>query len=275
MTSSPSRRLPAIDDTPSASRALERRQFERLPADFGVDVVIPVFNEERCLRDNVSTVHGFLERTANYRWRIVVADNASTDGTPEIAQALEDELDRVSHFRIPIKGRGFALRRCFLETEADIVGYMDVDLSTNLRFFPLLVEGIRAGYDLCVGSRLMQAARIQRSRHRELISRSYNLLIKLLFLNHFSDAQCGFKALRTNVGRHLLPLVRNNNWFFDTELLLLAERNDYRVFEVPVEWVEDPTSTVKLLKTIREDLLGLARMRLTIHRQRVSRVPGP
>jgi glycosyltransferase involved in cell wall biosynthesis len=260
---------------PPALTKRERRKFQRLPADFGVDVVIPVFNEERCLRASVHTVHGFLSRTANYRWRIVVADNASTDGTPRIAEELEGELEQVSHFRIPVKGRGLALRRCFLETEADIVAYMDVDLSTNLRFFPLLVEGIKAGYDLCVGSRLMQAARTQRSRHREFISRSYNLLIKLLFLNHFSDAQCGFKALRRSVGRRLLPLVEDNNWFFDTELLLLAERNDYRVFEVPVEWVEDPTSTVKLLRTIKEDLLGLLRMRLSIHRMLVDRGPAP
>ncbi len=261
--------------SPPALEGRDRRKFQRLPADFGVDVVIPVFNEERCLRDSVQTVHGFLSRTANYRWRIVVADNASTDSTPRIAQALEDEIDRVSHFRIPVKGRGLALRRCFLATEADIVAYMDVDLSTNLRFFPLLVEGIKAGYDLCVGSRLMQAARTQRSRHREFISRSYNLLIKLLFLNHFSDAQCGFKALRRSAGQRLLPLVKNDNWFFDTELLLLAERNDYRVFEVPVEWVEDPASTVKLLRTIREDLMGLVRMRMTIHRLLVDRGPTP
>jgi glycosyltransferase involved in cell wall biosynthesis len=261
--------------SPLARTERERRQFQRLPPDFRVDVVLPVFNEERCLRQSVSTVHRFLSTSAGYRWRVLIADNGSTDRTPEVAQDLAAQLPDVTHLRMPFKGRGRALRQIILESPADVVAYMDVDLSTDLVYFPLLIEGIRAGYDLSIGSRLLQAAAVERSLKREIISRGYNLLVRALFFNHFSDAQHGFKAIRTSVGRALVPLVQNNNWFFDTELLLLAERNGFRIFEVPVVWIEDPDSSVRIVKTIGEDLLGLARVRLSIHRKRLPREVVP
>ena len=232
-----------------------------------VDVVISVYNEEDHLQKNIPILYKYLEKIADFSWNIIIADNASTDKTPQTATDLSLKYERIQYIRLSVKGRGFALRKTFIQSNADIVCYMDVDLSTNIRYLKLLIEGIACGFDLSIGSRLMQGSRIKRRLNREIVSRIYNFLIKCLFLNRFSDAQCGFKALRTNVAKQLVPLVKNNNWFFDTELLLLAEYNKYRIFEVPVEWTEDIKTKVHIAKTILEDLTGLLRMRFSIHRK--------
>jgi glycosyltransferase involved in cell wall biosynthesis len=232
-----------------------------------VDVVIPVYNEEKCLRENTLALHEYLEKTAHFSWNIVIADNASTDKTPQIAAELSSEYEKIQYVHVSLKGRGHALRKTFLESSADVVCYMDVDLSTNLRYLKLMVEGIACGFDVAVGSRLMRGSRVKRKLKREIFSRGYNWLIKLLFLNSFSDAQCGFKALRTDVAKQLVPIVKNNNWFFDTELLLLAEHNRYKILEVPVEWTEDVETKVHIIKYVLEDIAGLLRMRFSIHRK--------
>ena len=234
-----------------------------------VDITLPVYNEENVLRHNTLVLHDYLDKTADFTWDIIIADNASNDKTPEIAKALSLEYDRIKYQHIPIKGRGYVLREALLRSNADVVSWMDIDLATNIRYFKLLIEGIRCGYDVSIGSRLMQGSRIKRRLNREIFSRVYNCLIKLLFFNRFSDAQCGFKAFRTNIAQQFLPLVKNNNWFFDTELLLLLEYNKYRIFEVPVEWIEDIKSKVHITKTVLEDLAGLLRMRCTIHKKRL------
>jgi len=235
-----------------------------------VDVALPVYNEEACLEKNTLILHDYLDEVADFSWNIIIADNASTDKTGRIAKALSAKYDRIKYEYIPAKGRGRALRQVFLNSRADIVSYMDVDLSSSLQYFKILIEGIRCGYDASIGSRLMQGSRIRRRLNREIISRIYNFLIKILFFNKFSDAQCGFKAVKTDVAKKLLPLVKNNNWFFDTELLLLLEYNNYRLFEVPVEWIDDIKTKVHITKTVFEDLTGLLRTRLTIHRKRVK-----
>jgi len=233
-----------------------------------VEVTIPVYNEERDLAPSIQKLHAFLKETAAFTSSIVIADNASTDRTWQIAQELERQCSNVRALHIPQKGRGLALRTAWSQSQADIVSYMDVDLSTNLKFFPLLVHGIGIGYDVAIGSRLLQASQTTRSLKRELISRSYNLLVKSLFFTRFSDAQCGFKALRRAVAQQLLPHIENDHWFFDTELLLLAEKHGFRIFEVPVEWIEDLDSRVKIVRTAIEDIRGLARMRLKGFKQR-------
>lgn len=233
-----------------------------------VDIVIPVYNEEDCLRENILILHNYLEGTANFSWNIVIANNASTDSTSKIASELSSQFDRIKHVHLPEKGRGRALRKTFSESNADIACYMDVDFSTNLKYLRLLVEGILCGFDICIGSRLMQGSRVKRRLKRELISRIYNSIIKILFFNRFSDAQCGFKAIRTDVAKKLIPFIKNNNWFFDTELLLLAEHNKYRIFEIPVEWTEDIKTKVRIFKTVMEDLLGLIRVRFSLARDR-------
>jgi glycosyltransferase involved in cell wall biosynthesis len=233
-----------------------------------VEITIPVYNEERDLLTSIRTLREFLNGVPLFESSLVIADNGSTDRTGEIAQELRQQYPDISVVTIPEKGRGLALRTVWSRSQADVVAYMDVDLSTNLKFFPLLVQGISIGYDLAVGSRLMQASRIKRSLKRDVLSRNYNRLIKLMFRNQFSDAQCGFKAVRREVAQRLLPHVRNNNWFFDCEMMLLAEKHGFRIFEVPVEWTEDTDSRAKILGSIIEHSTGLCRMRLTGFQQK-------
>jgi len=227
------------------------------------EVTIPVYNEENDLPKCIDRLSKFLAEQKLFESSIVIADNASTDHTWELAQALEKKYPNVKAVHIPKKGRGLALRTVWSQSKADIVSYMDVDLSTDIKYYPLLVQGLTVGYDIAIGSRLMQASRIERSSKREFLSRGYNILIKSMFWAGFSDAQCGFKALRRDVALKLLPHVKNNNWFFDCETLLLAARHGLRIFEVPVEWIEDPDTRATMFGSVVEHFSGLLRMRFT------------
>jgi glycosyltransferase involved in cell wall biosynthesis len=227
-----------------------------------VDVIIPVYNEERDLPRCVERLSAFLKDNLPNPWRIVVADNGSTDGTLRVCEELSDEYPRVTYIHLDQKGRGRALKRAWTESEADVVSYMDVDLSTGLEHFPSLVNTIEEGADVAIGSRLMRGSKVQRKMKREITSRGYNMLIKLLFWNtRFHDAQCGFKAVNRRTVRAIVPLVKNNNWFFDTEMLLIAQRHGFKIREVPVRWADDPDTRVKVLKTAWEDVRGLLRLR--------------
>ena len=226
-----------------------------------VDIVIPVYNEEHVLRQSVDRLRGFLDENARWAWRVVIADNASTDGTWEVAQALSREHSDVVPMHLDQKGRGRALRRAMLDSTADVVSYMDVDLSTDLDAFPSLVQGIEEGYDVAIGSRLMRGASVERCFRREVTSRTYNVLLKLMFRTGFADAQCGFKAVSRKAAQELVPLAQNQQWFFDTELLLLARRKGYSVKEIPVKWTEDRDSRVSVPKVTMEYLKELLRMR--------------
>lgn len=231
--------------------------------DYSVDIVIPVLNEQEQLEPSVLTLREFLLKSCPYRWRIVVADNGSKDRTPDICRDLKARFPgQVDFERLEQRGRGRALRTAWLNSEADVLCYMDVDLSTNLRALPpLLAALIHSDYDLGTGSRLMHGAIVTRQWKREVISRTYNTIIRLMFWHKFRDAQCGFKAITRKAARELIPQVKDNEWFFDTELLLKGERQGYRIFEVPVEWIEDLGTTVKIVKTAWQDLKGLVRVR--------------
>jgi glycosyltransferase involved in cell wall biosynthesis len=230
-----------------------------------VDAVVPVYNEEHVLASSITRLAEHLDATLPYAWRIVIADNASIDGTPEEGRKLEASVDRVHYLRLEQKGRGRALRRAWLDSDADVVSYMDVDLSTGLdAYLPLVRNIIEGPFDVAIGSRLLKGAAVTRQWRRELISRAYNLMVLAMFPRRgFSDAQCGFKALSRAAADELVPLVVNNEWFFDSELLLRAEQRGYRIFEVPVEWVEDLDSRVNVTSTAMEDVRGLLRVRFT------------
>ena len=229
-----------------------------------VDAVLPVYNEQQVLRQSVERLRSFLlERLQPHRCMIVIADNASSDNTLAVAQQLAQEYpEQVSWLHLDEKGRGRALRQAWLSSDADVLSYMDVDLSSDLASYPLLVQSIINGYDIAIGSRLLAEACTNRSLKREVISRGYNLLIKLSQGTDISDAQCGFKAISRSAAQKLLPLVQNQEWFFDTELLLIANKLGYTIKELPVTWVEDPDSRVKILQTAWEDIKGLVRVRL-------------
>lgn len=229
-----------------------------------VDIIIPVYNEEVALPRCVATLSEFAgKEMTDSDWRIVVADNGSVDSTREVAEKLASENERVALVHLVKKGRGRALFKVWGDSKADVACYMDVDLSTRLDALPALVGAIEDGFDVAIGSRLAKASRVEkRSLKREFISRSYNMLIKMMFRTRFSDAQCGFKAISRRVSRELVPLIRDKGWFFDTELLILAEKNGYRIKEIPVHWVDDPDTRVKVMSTAWKDFKGLLRLRV-------------
>ena len=210
---------------------------------------------------SITTLCNYLETHLPYRWSVLIADSASTDRTLSVAQELAVTHNRISILHLDQKGRGRALKTAWLASETDIVAYMDVDLSTNLASVLPLISPLATGHsDLSIGSRLLKGATVTRQWKREVLSRCYNLLIKAMFRNQFSDAQCGFKAIKRSAARSLLPHVKDDEWFFDTELLLLAEERGFRVYEVPVDWIEDLDSRVEIIPTILKDVKGLLRM---------------
>jgi len=227
-----------------------------------IDIVIPVYNEERDLGPSVRRLHDYLGSDFPFPAVITIADNASRDGTLAVAQGLANELTRVRVVHLDKKGRGRALRAAWLQSDAKVVAYMDVDLSTDLKALLPLVAPLLSGHsDLAIGSRLARGSRVKRGLKREFISRCYMLVLRLALGAGFTDAQCGFKGVRTSVAKQLLPLVKDEAWFFDTELLILAQRAGLRIHEVPVDWTDDPDSRVAIMRTSIEDLRGVLRLR--------------
>ena len=242
-----------------------------------LDVVVPVLNEAQDLPPNITRLHEFLSGQLNdYDWRIVIADNGSTDSTPDIAKALSQQHASVGYIRVEQRGRGRALASAWVNSDADIVSYMDVDLATDLSHLRELVEAVgNEDYDIAIGSRLKKGAQvIGRPPKRELISRVYSLIFRAMFLTIFRDAQCGFKALSRRAANDVVPLVQDTGWFFDTELLILAEKNGYRIKEVPVKWIDDPDSRVRITTTAYEDMKGLLRLRFGGLRQASKLLSG-
>ncbi|WP_433563614.1 glycosyltransferase [Nocardia sp. CA-151230] len=247
-----------MSDTVTAVRAAEPADAVTAPV---VDVVVPVYNEEVDLGPCVRRLHAFLTLNFPFTARITIADNASTDSTLEVARQLAGQMDGVRVVHLDRKGRGRALREVWQASDAQVVAYMDVDLSTDLNALLPLVAPLVSGHsDVAIGTRLASSSRVVRGPKREIISRCYNLILRASLQAKFSDAQCGFKAMRGEVAKLVLPLVEDGEWFFDTELLVLAERIGLRIHEVPVDWIDDPDSRVDIIDTARKDLLGVWRV---------------
>jgi glycosyltransferase involved in cell wall biosynthesis len=249
-------------------RSLLKRLYQALRNKFSmnatVDIVIPVLNEEVALPGCIEKLYAFIAEHPDRDWRVVVADNGSTDRTTEIANELAEKHAGLSVSRLDQRGRGRALKQAWGESDADVRLYMDVDLSTDLKSLPPLVAAIAEdGYEVAIGSRLMNGSEVvDRTLKREITSRGYNILIHLFFpLTKFKDAQCGFKAVSRKAAENLVPLAKDNAWFFDTELLLLAGKAGYGTKEVPVHWEDDPDTRVKIISTAWEDVKGLLRLR--------------
>jgi glycosyltransferase involved in cell wall biosynthesis len=230
--------------------------------DIKVDVVIPVLNEAHVLAKSVSTVWEFLRDNLKYRWKIIIVDNGSTDGTSDVAGKLTEKFRDVELICLDVKGRGRALREAWQRSSADVVLYTDVDLSTELAALPKLVDAlVLEGYDISTGTRLARGANTKRCFKRELTSRAYNLIVKCILLTKFSDAQCGFKAVTRDVVKTIVPQVKDQGWFFDTELMVLAEKQGRRIKDIPVTWIEDDDSRVKIIQTAFQNIKGLLRLR--------------
>jgi len=230
-----------------------------------VSIVIPVYNEEAELADHTVMLYHFLgQNLKEFMWEIVIADNASTDRTLSIAKKLSDKFRKIRYLHLDRKGRGRAVKLAWRKSKSNIVAYMDVDLSTDLRHLPPLVRSLLRGYDLAIGTRNAFDSKVYgRGWLRSLTSKVYILLIKIFFWVRFTDAQCGFKAVTRSVVDSVIPRIEDNEWFFDTELLIFAEKLGYRIYEEPVTWIDNPGSTVRVLKTIQGDLRGLKRLFLT------------
>ena len=226
-----------------------------------IDIVIPVYNEAHILKEKIKELVFFLEDNCSDDWKIIIIDNASIDDTFEIMKEISNIDDRVLSMHIEEQGRGRALKHAWSSYKSDLVCYMDVDLSTDLKAFPEMVTHLKNDADIVIGSRLLKKSEIKRCFTREFLSRGYNLMHWLLLRTRFSDAQCGFKGFTREAIDRLLPFTQNKIWFFDTELLLLGERFNMKMVEIPVKWIEDKNSRVNIIKAVIEDILGLLRMR--------------
>ena len=240
-----------------------------------VEIVIPVRNEQHELAGHVTRLVTFLRAGFPCAWQVTIADNGSTDGTWSIAQDLAGaHPGQVRAVHLDAPGRGRALHTAWSASDAEVVAYMDVDLSTDLSALAPLVTPLLGGErDVMIGTRLAPGARVVRGLKREIISRAYNRLLRVVLRVGFSDAQCGFKALRADAARALLPLVEDRSWFFDTELLVLAERSGRRIGEVPVTWTDSPDSRVAIIATVLGDLRGVARLRYGLSSGRLRLPP--
>ncbi len=222
-----------------------------------VEIAVPVYNEEKELKKNIETLHAFCtEHLKKYNWHITIADNASEDQTKEIGEGLAKEYPEILLLHLEQKGRGRAVKKAWITSDTDYCAYMDLDLSTDLFHLPKLLNALENGYDIAIGSRLAKGARVEgRSTLREITSRTLNFVfIQSVFNTHFTDAQCGFKAVSKRVVEELIPKIEDNEWFFDGELLIVGEKSGYKIYEEPVHWVDNPGSTVRLISTISGDL---------------------
>jgi hypothetical protein len=222
---------------------------------------VPVLNEEKILQSSIETLDEYMMENLPYRYQITIADNDSQDNTLKIAKNLAQNHKSVRVVRLAKRGRGRALKQVWQSSQADVLTYMDVDLSTSLNDFLPMIQPLVAGEaGVAIGSRLMKKSKTSRGFKREFISRCYNKIIKLTSRTKFSDAQCGFKAIRRDVAKRFLPKIKDNEWFFDTELLIKTERAGVPIHEQPVTWIEDTDSRVKIVKTAVDDLKGLHRV---------------
>lgn len=228
-----------------------------------VDILLPVYNEEHVLEKSVTTLRQFLqEHVTDFDWIITIGDNASIDKTLEVANDLAKRFNDVRVFHLDKKGRGRMVKYAWKKSEAHVLSYMDIDLSTDLNSFPPMVRSILNGdFDVAIGSRQYKGAEVTRSFKREAISRGYIWILKILLRFPFTDAQCGFKAVSKQVVNELFDRIEDDEWFFDTELLFLAHRNGYKIKELPVRWIEDTDSRVKIIRTAWLDIKGVFRMR--------------
>lgn len=235
-----------------------------------VEIVVPVFNEAHVLQESVWRLHRYLTEHLTVTWQVTIVDNASTDATFAVARGLEQTLPDVAALHLDRKGRGHALKTAWGASPARVVAYLDVDLSTDLDGLPPLIAPLLSGHsDVAIGTRLSRGSRVIRGTKREFISRSYNGLVRAVLSASFTDAQCGFKAITKQAADRLLPLVRDDTWFFDTELLVLAERSGLRIHEVPVDWQDDPDSRVDIAQTAKDDLRGMVRLFADLSRHRI------
>ncbi|MFH0875070.1 MAG: glycosyltransferase [archaeon] len=228
-----------------------------------IDIVLPVYNEEELLEYNTLKLHTHLSSFfKDYNWKIIIAENGSNDQTFRIAKKLCKKYSNISCFHLKTKGRGFALRNAWTDSKADIVCYMDIDLSTDLSHLKDLISSVGAKYTAATGSRLSNLSKVSRPIYRSFLSKSYNFLVRLILKTKIMDLGCGFKAAKRELIVPLFKSVKSNDWFFDAELFLLIEKKEYSIKQIPVKWMHGAKSKVKLTSIISEYMKSIIRMRI-------------
>ncbi len=234
-----------------------------------INITIPVFNEEKILNDSIKKIFLFCQDNIQDNFKIVIVNNGSTDNTENVAEKICKNNKKIEYLFTKDKGRGNAIKTSWMKKDADIYSYMDIDLSTNLKTFPKMISEIKKGYDIVIGSRLLKDSKVKRCLNREVFSKIYNYLIKKYFHTNIKDMQCGFKAVNKKVVKNLLKKTKNDQWFFDTELLLLAEKEGYKIKEIPIEWIEDINSKVKIIKTIVDYIINSIKLKRRIKNESI------
>jgi len=231
-----------------------------------INITIPVYNEEKRMGDNVLKLYHYIKSSLKYPFEIIIADNGSTDNTPAIAKQLSYKYPEIKLLHIEQKGKGIAINTSWSRSKADILSFMDVDLSADLKHFQQLIDAIlKDGYDITIGSRLITHKKVKRSLKREIISRCYSFLLKLAFFVKFHDAPCGFKAIKKEAADRLLPLINDAGWFFDSKLLIIGEKLGFKIKEIPIEWIDDPGSKVNIPGTAYEYLKAIFLLKIFLN----------
>ena len=249
------------------SKMINHNCFAPLPK---VLLVLPVYNESHILNKNITFLNCYLKDNLSYCLKILIVDNGSNDGTDIVGKSLADQFDNVDFLRLEQKGRGHALQEAWHRSDAQVLSYMDIDFSTDLKyFFPMIESVLSQDHDICVGVRLHKASKTTRSLKREILSRGYAILFRLILRLKVNDAQCGFKAINQNVFETLSPKLRDKQWFFDTELLFRAQQQGMRIKQLPVKWIEDPDSRVKITLVVIDYIINLFKLRLNLGKFRI------
>ena len=228
-------------------------------------IIIPTHNDEKIISKNIAYIDSYIKKnfTELKNYKIAVIENGSCDNTKIICKRLSKKYSNISFSYLIKKGRGGALRYAMKKNKADIYCYMDSDLSTNLSCFKNLIENMQS-YDILIGTRYHPSSKIKRGFRRLFLSKIYNKLVQLFFKVRFSDFQCGFKAFNKKVIKNLLPQIQDNSWFFDTEFLIIAYKNNYKIYELPIIWKESSNSSVKIFRDSIYHLIKLFELRIRL-----------
>lgn len=233
-----------------------------------IDVVVPAYNEQMVLEENILKLHSFLENSCSDDWQVTIADNASTDNTLDIANDLAKNRGNIRVVHLDQKGRGRALKKAWGTSKADIMCYMDADLATGLEALPRLISSVKNGAVVATGNRFHRNSVVGRGIKRTTLSKGYNLLARFIVGTRIPDLQCGFKAISRRAKSELLPQVQNNTWFFDSELLVLAEKLRHPVAQIPVRWKDsERSSRVNIANTAADYIKNLFALRKRLKMQ--------
>lgn len=239
---------------------------------FTILIAFPVYNEDAIINKSIKTLRDFCEKNfSDYNWKIIISDNNSTDRTAEMAKKIEKESNnRVFYQFIRQKGKGLAIRESWKSFDADFYVFMDADLATDLSALPVLIKELENGNDLVIGSRFAKNASVKRSFVRKITSKIFSLITRLMFGLKIKDYPCGFKGVNKNVIKNILPEIKNNQFFFDTELVIRSAKKGLKIKEIPVTWQDrdknKSKSRVSILKVTMEYLRELNKLKIELIR---------